>query len=132
MSDIRLREDWRSCPVIYPKPDGALIGEIVPLPKPTLDATLMGLGYKSAGDVLIRVGTTQARRPQRAVDLWYVDRKGCDRRAHGEGSTIRDAYYAADRIRRQVEHHGSIVAALAYGRDRAVQQGITFELEWVG
>jgi len=63
--DIYLQhEDWRDCPVIYPR-NNPLMGEIVPTPKPSLDSsTLIGLGYREvAPDLLVRTGMTKARRP---------------------------------------------------------------------
>lgn len=133
MSDIRLYEDWRTCPIIYNgrRPPGVVIGEIVPKPLPTLDThALFALGYRETSkNELIRVGMTKARRPQHLVEMWYIDAKQSPRHVAGFGATYSAAYSDAWRLRRQVDRFGSRIAASEFARERIKAQSADYDDE---
>lgn len=120
----RINERWERCPVIWRRDDGTSpVGELKPAPsKPPFGSATHGLltavRYTLRDGEYMRVGTTRSRYPRRTVEIWYPD-KGEARHVYGFGTTVREAYEDALRIRRQVKRFGSISAAVQFGRNRA-------------
>lgn len=126
----------------------APVPEIVPPLPPTLDAgaaaalvgvpalldaisfagMLLSKGYRPSDECFIRVGEAAASRPQKIVELWYME-NGEAQHVAGVAYTVRDAYAQAMQMCRQVANFGSVENAVLQGRTLATE--VPAELEAV-